>query len=255
MIEEEIFSRGNSFLHRLDPRVKVISAFLLTVIIALSRNFPAALLALFTGLCLLAASRLRFSTVLKRILIVNTFIVFLWLTLPFTYNGEETIQWWHLKISLEGVKLMALLTVKTNSLIMIFISLLATSKVAEIGHSLRILGLPEKFCLLLLISYRYIFVISREYQRLNRAARLRCFSPGTNLHTYRTYGHLFGMTMVRSWNRARRVNQAMLLRGFQGRFFSSFSRRLVRPDFIFLIISLAIAAAIAFLNLSGSKIY
>ncbi|MFO7760631.1 MAG: cobalt ECF transporter T component CbiQ [Thermodesulfobacteriota bacterium] len=249
MIEEEIFSRGDSLLHRLDPRIKVVAAFSLTVVIALSQTFPAAFMALFIASCLLVAGRLKFSAVLKRVLAVNTFIAVLWFTLPLTYNGEAIWHWGSLEISLQGVKLAALLTVKANSLIIILITLLATSKTAEIGHSLRLLGVPEKLCFLLLVSYRYIFVINREYQRLRRAARLRSFTPRTNLHTYRTYGYLFGMTLVRSWNRARRVNQAMLLRGFQGKFFSGLSRDIPWPDFVFLAIFILFTCLIVFLNL------
>jgi cobalt/nickel transport system permease protein len=73
---------------------------------------------------------------------------------------------------------------------------------------------------------------------LARAAKLRCFRPGTNLHTYRTYGHLFGMTLVKSWNRAERVGQGMLLRGFHGRFYSLDEQIMAKGDLIFLIIIL-----------------
>ncbi|MCP3952682.1 MAG: cobalt ECF transporter T component CbiQ, partial [Desulfobacterales bacterium] len=43
---------------------------------------------------------------------------------------------------------------------------------------------------------------------------------GTNLHTYRTYAYLAGMLFVRASMRAQRVYQAMLCRGFHGRYIS-----------------------------------
>ena len=49
MIEEE-FSTGNSFVHRLDPRVKIISAVLFSVVVAVSDNFAALLSALTVSL-------------------------------------------------------------------------------------------------------------------------------------------------------------------------------------------------------------
>lgn len=247
MIEER-FSRGDSLLHRLDPRVKIMAVLVLTLVVALVQSFPAALAAFLAGIVLLASARLNPLMVIKKIFLVNTFIAFLWLTLPLTYGGEYLWEAGPLILSIQGVELAALVTIKANGLIMIFIALLATSKVAEIGHALRFLGLPEKFCLLLLASYRYIFVISGEYHRLHRAVKLRCFQPGTNLHTYRTYGNLFGMTLVRSWNRAGKVHRAMLLRGFQGRFLSSLPRDLGRADIIFLFSALSLAAAIVVIN-------
>jgi cobalt/nickel transport system permease protein len=69
--------------------------------------------------------------------------------------------------------------------------------------------------------------------------------PATNIHTYRTYGYLFGMTLVRSWNRAIRVHQAMLLRGFNGRLIPLAQQTVGRNDIFFLIVSLFFTAAIA----------
>jgi len=92
--------------------------------------------------------------------------------------------------------------------------------VATLGNVLKSLGVPGKFTQLLMVSYRYIFVIEQEYQRLQRAAKIRGFQPGTNLHTYRTYAYLAGMLFVRASMRAQRVYQAMLCRGFRGRYIS-----------------------------------
>ena len=58
------------------------------------------------------------------------------------------------------------------SIILFFISLLATSTVARLGHGLQALRLSARLCMLLLFSYRYIFVIHQEFKRLHRAAKL-----------------------------------------------------------------------------------
>ena len=90
--------------------------------------------------------------------------------------------------------------------------------VATLGHTLARLRLPQKLIVLLLLTYRYVFVLDQEYQRLKRAADIRGFRPGTNLHSYRTYAYLVGMLLVRASARARRVYLAMCCRGFNGRF-------------------------------------
>jgi cobalt/nickel transport system permease protein len=69
-----------------------------------------------------------------------------------------------------------------------------------------------------MITYRYLFVFEQAYQRLIRAARVRGFTPGTNLHSYRTYAYLAGMLLVQAWSRANRVSNAMKCRGFNGKF-------------------------------------
>jgi cobalt/nickel transport system permease protein len=202
-------------------------------------------MALALALALTLLSRLEAVAVLKRLLAANTFTVFLWLTLPLTYGGVEVVKLGPLQLSGEGIRLAALITIKTNTIVLALLALLATSRIAGLGHALEGLHLPKRLCFLLLFSYRYIFVIYQEYRKLTRAAQLRCFVPTTNIHTYRTYGYLFGMTLVRSWNRAIRVHQAMLLRGFNGRLIPLAQQTVGRNDIFFLIISLFFTAAIA----------
>jgi cobalt/nickel transport system permease protein len=202
-------------------------------------------MALALALTLTLLSRLEAVAVLKRLLAANTFTVFLWLTLPLTYGGVEVVKLGPLQLSGEGIRLAALITIKTNTIVLALLALLATSRIAGLGHALEGLHLPKHLCFLLLFSYRYIFVIYQEYRKLTRAAQLRCFVPTTNIHTYRTYGYLFGMTLVRSWNRAIRVHQAMLLRGFNGRLIPLAQQTVGRNDIFFLIISLFFTAAIA----------
>ncbi|WP_456386947.1 cobalt ECF transporter T component CbiQ [Desulfolithobacter sp.] len=229
----EEFSQGDSLLHRIDTRVKLVCTLAVTLVIALGHSFATAAGGLVLGLVLLAMARLPLRQVLWRLVVVNSFIGLLWLSLPLTYPGDP-LTMGPLHLSRQGLMLVGLITIKANGIVLLFITLLATSTVAKLGHGLRQLRIPAKLCLLLLFSYRYIFVISQEYQRLQRAAHLRCFKPGTNLHTYRTYGHLFGMTLVKSWNRAQRVTQAMTLRGFQGRFYILDDQTLKGRDLVFL---------------------
>lgn len=237
----EQFSQGTSLLHHGDVRIKIVSALVLVPVLALSRCPWVVLTGLIAGLTLVAAARLDPRSLARRLVVVNGFVLFLWLTLPLTYPGHPIAAPGPLVISGPGVALAALITLKANSIVLLLIALLATSTVADIGYGLERLKLPRKLCLLLLFSYRYIFVIHQEYQRLARAARVRCFRPGTNLHTYRTFGYLLAMTLLKSWQRAERVRQAMLLRGFQGHFHSINQLSIKRGDLFFLGVMVALA--------------
>ncbi len=230
----EQFSRGSSLLHLTDPRVKIICTAVLSLVIALCQEFSTAVVGLLIGIVLVIVARLSISMVLRRLLIVNGFNILLWLLLPLTYGEQPVFNFAGLSISEPGLWLAALITIKANAIILFFISLLATSTVARLGHGLQGLHLSPRLCMLLLFSYRYIFVIHQEYKRLHRAAKLRCFTPRTNLHTYKTYGHLLGMLLVKSWNRAARVRQAMELRGFSGTFYSLHELEMSRIDYLLL---------------------
>jgi len=85
---------------------------------------------------------------------------------------------------------------------------------------------------LLLLTYRYVFVIEQEYQRLVRATKIRGFRSRSNMHTYRTYAYLIGMLFVRASERAERVHQAMLCRGFKGKFYCLREFSFSRLDFV-----------------------
>lgn len=242
---DERFATGNSLLHKRDPKVKVIVAAAYITVAAISNSFAVVSLSLALAFLLLLLSRLDLRQVGKRLLAANTFTLFLWLTLPLTYGGEELTRLGAFSLSVEGIRLAALISLKTNCIVLSLITLLGTSRIASLGHALEGLHVSRRLCFMLLFSYRYIFVIYQEYQKLKRAAGMRCFVPATNIHTYRTYGYLFGMTLVRSWNRATRVHQAMLLRGFNGRLIPLEQRTVASNDIIFLVIGLAITATVA----------
>lgn len=240
----ERFSQGTSLLHTTDTRVKLVAAMTMALVLALSQDYRTALTGLVLAIMTSHFARLEFRAVFLRLLVVNSFTIFLWLTLPLTYPGAALAEFGPFFVSVSGVKLATLITLKTNAIIIFCIALLATSTIADIGHALGKLRFPTKLCLLLLFSYRYIFVIHQEFQRLTRAARLRCFQPGTNMHTYRTYGYLFGMTLVKSWHRAERVNNAMVLRGFHGKFYTLHEASLHRSDIIFISVMLLAATGL-----------
>ncbi len=88
-----------------------------------------------------------------------------------------------------------------------------------LGHALAHLHVPRKLAHLLLFTVRYLDVLEREYRRLRAAMKVRSFRPRMNRHTYRAYGYLVGMLLVRSFDRSERVLAAMKCRGFRGRFY------------------------------------
>ncbi len=249
MIEEK-FAYGDSFLHRLDPRSKILAATFFAITVALLDAFAALYVSLAFSVILLILASLPFWEVCKRLLLVNGFTLFLWITLPLTYGGTQYFELGGLELSRQGIWLAAVITIKTNTIVAAIIALLATSTIAELGHSLERLRFPNKLCFILLYSYRYVFVIYHEYSRLLRAAKMRAFTPGTNLHTYKTYAYLVGITLVKSYNRSIRVYQAMLLRGFDGRLVSLRRYNFTATDFLFLSLTGVLIVAIIIFNIT-----
>ena len=214
----EAYAIGNSCFHRLDPRLKIIIATVYAFIVASAMRFTTLGAALLVSTVLLTLARLPFTSVAKRILLVNGFVGLFWLILPWSIEGEPLADVGSLTLSREGILLAARLTLKSNTILLAFIALVTTSSVPTIGRAMNRLRLPDKLVHLLLLTYRYVFVLEQEYERLRRAASIRSFAPGTNIHTYRTFAYLAGMLFVKAAARADRVSQAMRCRGFRGKF-------------------------------------
>ncbi len=80
---KEKFSEGDSFLHKLDPRIKIIVALLFSIIVALTDKYTSMLGALLFAVGAVIIARLRTREIISRLLVVNSFIFLLWLMLPF----------------------------------------------------------------------------------------------------------------------------------------------------------------------------
>lgn len=244
MISEE-FSLGSTWLHSRDPRVRVVAAVLSAVLVAVSQSYVVSGFALLLAAGLITLAGLWGLRLLKRLLLANAFILFLWFFLPFSTPGPALLHVGPLTVSHPGLLLAGLITLKSNAIIMLLIALISTIPLPSLGHTLNRLGVPNKLCHLLLFAVRYVSVIEQEYTRLKRAMKVRGFKPRASVHTYRSYGHLLGMLFVRSWDRAERVHQAMCCRGFAGRFYSLRSFPHTTSDTVFALLMLCSLAALA----------
>ena len=217
---EEGFKANNSLLHRLDPRVKIAVVFLFSVFVALSQQFVVLSSALVAGLAIVLLAKVGVREIVRRLIPVNLFILFLWFFLPFTVAGHPVFSLGPFVATSEGFLYATEISLKSNAIVIALVALIASTPILTLGHAMHSLRIPEKIVHLFLFTYRYIFVIHREYLRLMDAIRVRGFVPGTNMHTYKTFAYLVGMLLVRSSERAERVHNAMRCRGFNGRFYS-----------------------------------
>jgi len=214
----EPFVDISSSIHRTAPTVRVAVAFFLSVVTALASTLTAPLAALGLGACFVLLAKLPLMAVARRLMPLCLFLLVLWAVLPFTGEGPVRHTLGPLTVKGDGLGLALLITLKSFSILLILMALVSTMHTFDLGYALNSLGMPAKLTFLLVMSARYIVVIEREYQKLRNAARMRGFQPDTSLHAYKTFAHLAAMLLVRSHLRAGRVYNAMVLRGFDGRF-------------------------------------
>lgn len=224
---------GEGLIAPLDPRMRIVMACLFGVVVVALSSLAALTAALAVSLALLAASRLPPKETLKRMAMMDGFIIFMLLLLPFSTPGDPIFSIWGFPASWQGLWKAIEIALTANAVILCLMVLVGSMEPVTLGHALHKLRCPEALVNLLMFTIRYIEVLREEYQRLRAAMKVRGFRPQTNWHTYRSFGYLVGMMMVRAIERSERILAAMKCRGFSGRMLLLQEFTLERRDIVF----------------------
>jgi len=215
------YSCLDSFVHRLDPRTKLICslAFILAVVLTPAgtwRVFAAYLLII---LLLILLSRLPIGYVLKRSLVIFPFVVMAVVFVPFFKQGQEAIGFdigaWHIAVTYEGLSVLINVIIKSWLCILCLIVLSSSTKFEELLHGMYRLKVPQIFVQITSFMYRYMFVLADQAMRMQMARDSRNFGLNRS-NIFKTMGNMIGMLFIRSYERAERIYAAMLSRGYNG---------------------------------------
>jgi len=144
-------------------------------------------------------------------------LLLIWL--PFVVqSGHESLDVGFVTLSWTGLVRLVLLSAKLGAMVSLMLVMLATTSLHNTFKAAGALHLPRLLVFLMLLSYRYVFLLMEEFIRLRVALRVRGFRNRADLHSYRTIGQVAGTILVRSHERSERVAQAMRTRGFDGQF-------------------------------------
>jgi cobalt/nickel transport system permease protein len=207
-------SFGDTPVHRLDPRAKVITTLVFLVCVVsfgpyqLLEMLPFVLF----PVALVAEADLPAGFLLRKVLAVAPFALVVGAFNPLL-DRETFVTIGNVAISGGWVSyfsiLMRFFLTTTAALVLI-----ATTSFAGVCRALGRLGLPDVLVTQLLLLYRYIFVLGGETMRMARARALRSF--GKRGMGMGVYTQILGHLLLRTYARARRVYEAMLARAFDG---------------------------------------
>jgi cobalt/nickel transport system permease protein len=237
-----------AYLSLVDPRARLAVAVVASVMIVVAGRLNVVGLALAAAAAAWPLSGLPLRVVIKRLLPLNAIMLLLIVLLPLTTPGTVAWRPGPLCFSKEGLQLGAAIALKGNAVVLTLVVLLGTMDAVTLGHALHHLHVPEKLAHLLLFTVRYLDVLHREYLRLRAAMKTRGFRPGLDRHTYRSFGYLVGMLLVRSLDRAERIAAAMKCRGFRGHFFMLDHFAFTRRDVPFCLASLTLLLLLIFME-------
>ena len=215
-LEQTDVSHAGGLINRVDPRARIIATAAFAIAVVACAWIPALVFALAASIAMMLAMHLPFGRTLKRMAAMDTFIIFILVLLPFTMPGAPMFTLWGFTASWDGLFKAVAIALKANAIILMLMVLVGTMEPVTLGHALHTMRVPEALVHLLLFTVRYIEVLHEEYLRIRQAMKARGFRPSNSLHTYKSFGYLVGMLLVRALERSERILGAMKCRGFTG---------------------------------------
>lgn len=224
-------SYADTFVHRLDPRAKLVTTLLfLFTVVSFPKYEVVALLPFFLfPVVLLALGEIPVGFVLRKIAIVSPFAVCIGIFNPLLDAVQVTIAP-GLTISAGWLSFLSIL-IKFVLTVSAALLLIATTSFPTVCHALRQIGVPSLFVSQLLFLYRYIFVLVEEALRVIRARDMRSY--GRRGSGITVLIRILGVLFLRTVERAERIYFAMLARGFRGDMPARRPYRLAARDWVF----------------------
>ncbi|MGM9944283.1 MAG: energy-coupling factor transporter transmembrane component T family protein [Lysinibacillus sp.] len=230
MMEKMIFGRyipGNSFVHRLDSRSKLLFVFAFIIIVFLANNtITYSLLIAFT-LVVILMSRIRLYFLINGLKPVIILMVFTFLLhILFTREGDIILELGFLKVYEEGLKQGIFISIRF--LVLVFMTSILTLTTSPISitdgietllNPLKKVKLPvHELALMMSISLRFIPTLMDETDKIMKAqmARGSDLSAGPLKDRVKAIVPLLVPLFVSAFKRAEDLATAMEVRGYRG---------------------------------------
>jgi len=214
-------ARKNTAIHRLHPVSKLLATIVYVIaVVSFHRYEIVGLLPfVFYPLVLILLAELPVMPILKRLLWVEPLIIGIGILNPlFDPKGWITF---------------ASIMIKSGLTVTACLVLVSTTGLDKIAQALRTLKVPSLFVLQLLLTFRYLAVLIEELARMARAYTLR--APRQRGVRLKDGGPFVGQLLLRAFDRAQRVYEAMKLRGFHGEYHAYGKSKMTRKDILFLL--------------------
>lgn len=253
---------GDSAVHRMDPRTKILGVLVFMVLLFTAKrtSIPSFALIAAATLCCYRLAGISFRYMVRSIRPVLVILVFTVVVNLFWYRGEVLWRFWRLTITREGVAMAGamgvrlLLLVTSAALLTLTTPPIALTDGLEslLGPGKRI-GVPaHELALMLTIALRFIPTLIDEADRLMKAqmARGADFTSGGLIQRARSMLPLLVPLFVSSFRRADELATAMEARCYRGGEGRTRLRelRFSQVDVVAAVALAALAAAILYLR-------
>lgn len=253
------YVHGDSIVHILDPRIKIINTIILITSLFLIANFWGFAIFLGFNLVVIYISKIPLKKVLKGLkpilfLVLLTVILHVFMT----RGGEVLFQWKFLRIESEGLYTGTFMASRILLLIM-FTSLLTlttsplqlTDGIEYILKPLKKFGVPaSEISMMMTIALRFIPTLMEEAEKIMKAQKARGadFESGNLIQRAKNLIPLLVPLFISAFRRADELALAMESRCYQGgkKRTRLHIMKIKRRDIIAIIISVALAVVVSF---------
>ena len=172
---------GNSWIHRLDPRVKILATILYIVALFVVKDFIGFATAFVGLVAVTAISKVPVSFILRGLKPVFLIILFTIVINMFMIKGEVLVSLWFLEITREGLRTAVFMGVRLVLLIIGSSLLTLTTKPISLTDGIEALlspfrrfGLPaHELAMMMTIALRFIPTLLEETDKIMKAQQAR----------------------------------------------------------------------------------
>ncbi len=256
-VQLQYLKLNESRLSNFHPLAKLLSASVLVLSLSLADNEMTLLGLWIWNLLLLIFSNPPKKWIVQQLIIFGIALCPFILILPFQpsinwdWNGKienlyDSIQEWFKNCHFHesGLRAAWIFFLRTTAMIMVLLFLMASTPVYQLFYALRKMGVPKGFVQILLLGYRYLYLIRDEWNRRKIAMHSRGYQNRTTWHSYRTLTHSIITLIHYSMQRGDAVIHSMKNRGYHGEFYLYKIGKLKKRDWLFMLFHLSLLVAI-----------
>ncbi len=224
-----VYLPGESAVHRLDPRTKIISVTLLIVLLLLARSYLAfGLVALFlAGMVYIA--KIPPGYALRGLKPMLPVLILMWVFQLFLYQAPGTatlFQWWVFEATEAGLHMGNLIIMRVLFLFSVTTLLTLTTSVVSLTDGLenllkplRFIGIPyHELVMTLVIALRFVLILAEELEKIMKAQMARgvAFDRGNFIQKTKKVFPVFLPLFIGAFKRAEELIVAMDARSYTG---------------------------------------
>lgn len=209
-------STQETIIHNLHPLAKVLTTFLFLVMVVSFDKYEITGFLPFSlyPVVLIVLGDIPVWPIIKRVLVAMPFALGVGIFNPI-FDQTSVYLWSDVYVFGGWISFLSIL-IRFFLTVLGALLLVATSGMGKVAASLIMIKIPPVLVMQILFMYRYISVLMEEVSRIIRAYSLRSLQDkGIR---FPVWGSLLGQLFLRTIDRAGRIYQAMLCRGFTGSF-------------------------------------